>query len=82
MSTFSIIYIDGNVHVCQSEYLHIQMIPPAKRDCRRQALRSQPGRCRRLAKDFENLTVNARAFLSLAMIRLMPRRITRNSSAA
>ncbi len=33
------------------------------------------GRCRRLAKDFENLTRNAIAFLRLASIRLMLRRL-------
>ena len=33
------------------------------------------GRCRRLAKDFENLTQNALAFLRLASIRLMLRRL-------
>ena len=33
------------------------------------------GRCRRLAKDFENLTRNALAFLRLASIRLMLRRL-------
>ena len=37
------------------------------------------GRCRRLAKDFENLAVNALAFLCLGMIRLMLRRIARAS---
>ena len=37
------------------------------------------GRCRRLAKDFENLAVNALAFLCLAMIRLMLRRLARAS---
>ena len=39
------------------------------------------GRCRRLAKDFENLAVNALAFLCLGMIRLMLRRLARPSSA-
>ena len=38
------------------------------------------GRCRRLAKDFENLAVNALAFLYLAMIRLMLRRLARASN--
>ncbi|MDT6942479.1 IS5 family transposase [Brucella pseudogrignonensis] len=33
------------------------------------------GRCRRLAKDFENLTHNALAFIKLASIRLMLRRL-------
>ncbi|WP_439710651.1 IS5 family transposase [Brucella anthropi] len=33
------------------------------------------GRCRRLAKDFENLTRNALAFLKLASIRLMLRKL-------
>jgi len=33
------------------------------------------GRCRRLAKDFENLSRNAVAFLRLASIRLMLRRL-------
>ena len=33
------------------------------------------GRCRRLAKDFENRTRNALAFLKLASIRLMTRRL-------
>jgi transposase len=40
------------------------------------------GRCRRLAKDFENLTVNALAFLCLGMIRIMLRRLGRASSAS
>lgn len=35
------------------------------------------GRCRRLAKHFENLTKSALAFLQLAMIRLMVRRLAR-----
>ena len=35
------------------------------------------GRCRRLAKDFENLARSHAAFLILAMIRLMLRRIIR-----
>ena len=35
------------------------------------------GRCRRLAKDFENLSRTALAFLRLAMIRIMLRRIAR-----
>ena len=38
------------------------------------------GRCRRLAKDFENLAVDAPAFLCLGMIRLMLRRLARLSS--
>jgi transposase len=38
------------------------------------------GRCRRLAKDFGNLAVNALAFLCLGMIRLMPRRPARTSN--
>ena len=38
------------------------------------------GRCRRLAKDFGNLAVNALAFLCLGMIRLMPRRLARPST--
>jgi transposase len=37
------------------------------------------GRCRRLAKDFENHTRTALAFLHLALIRLMLRRIVRAS---
>jgi transposase len=37
------------------------------------------GRCRRLAKDYENLTRSHAAFVVLAMIRLMLRRITRLS---
>ena len=37
------------------------------------------GRCRRLAKDFENLAVNALAFLCLGRIRLMLRRLARAS---
>ena len=36
------------------------------------------GRCRRLAKDFENLTCSKIAFVKLAMIRLLIRRITRS----
>lgn len=35
------------------------------------------GRCRRLAKDFENLARNALAFIWLAAIRLLLRRLTR-----
>ena len=35
------------------------------------------GRCRRLAKDYENLTRSSCGFLILAMIRLMLRRLTR-----
>jgi transposase len=35
------------------------------------------GRCRRLAKDFENLARSHAAFFILAMIRLMLRRIVR-----
>jgi transposase len=35
------------------------------------------GRCCRLAKDFENLTRTQMAFVQLAMIRLMTRRIAR-----
>ncbi len=35
------------------------------------------GRCRRLAKDFEHLTRTQLAFVQLAMIRLMMRRIAR-----
>jgi transposase len=38
------------------------------------------GRCRRLTKDFENLTRTQLAFVQLAMIRLMMRRIARASS--
>jgi transposase len=37
------------------------------------------GRCRRLAKDFENHNRTARAFLLLASIRLMMRRICLNA---
>jgi transposase len=40
------------------------------------------GRCRRLAKDFENLAVNALAFLCLGMIRLMLRRLARASAGS
>ena len=36
------------------------------------------GRCRRLAKDFENRTRTARAFILLASIRLMLRRLCLN----
>ena len=36
------------------------------------------GRCRRLAKDFENLTRSHAAFFILAMIRLMLRRLVRD----
>jgi transposase len=36
-------------------------------------------RCRRLAKDFENLTRNALAFLRLASIRLMLRKLSQAS---
>ena len=38
------------------------------------------GRNRRLAKDFENLAVNALAFLCLGMIRLMVRRLATSSA--
>jgi len=38
------------------------------------------GRCRRLAKDFENLSRSHAAFIILAMIRLMLRRIVRLQS--
>jgi transposase len=37
------------------------------------------GRCRRLAKDFENLNRTAMTFLRLASIRLMLRRLCRNT---
>ena len=37
------------------------------------------GRCRRLAKDFENRTRTARAFILLASIRLMLRRLCLNA---
>jgi transposase len=37
------------------------------------------GRCRRLAKDFENLTRTALTFLKLASIRLMLRRLCNSS---
>ena len=40
------------------------------------------GRCRRLAKDVENLAVNALAFLCLGMIRLMLRRLARASASS
>jgi putative transposase len=36
-------------------------------------------RCRRLAKDFENLTRNALAFLQMASIRLMLRKLSKAS---
>jgi transposase len=38
-------------------------------------------RCRRLVKDYENLTRNHAAFIILAMIRLMLRRIVRRLGA-
>jgi len=38
-------------------------------------------RCRRLVKDYENLTRNHAAFIILAMIRLMLRRIVRHVGA-
>jgi transposase len=40
------------------------------------------GRCRRLAKDFENLARSHLAFVRLAMIRLMMRRIARLRAAS
>ena len=40
------------------------------------------GRCRRLTKDFENLTRTQLAFVQLAMIRLMMRRVARLSNPA
>ena len=40
------------------------------------------GRCRRLAKDFENLARSHAAFVILAMIRLMLRRIVRLSQTS
>lgn len=39
------------------------------------------GRCRRLAKDFENLTRMSLAFLRLASIRMMLRRLARGSGS-
>ena len=39
------------------------------------------GRCRRLGKDFENLTRSLAAFMILAMIRLLLRRITRTAAS-
>jgi transposase len=39
-------------------------------------------RCRRLAKDVENLARTALAFLRLAMIRLMLRRLARSAAAS
>ena len=39
------------------------------------------GRCRRLAKDYENFTRSHVAFIILAMIRLMLRRIVRHAAA-
>jgi transposase len=39
-------------------------------------------RCRRLAKDVENLARTALAFLRLAMIRLMLRRLARSSAVS
>ena len=39
-------------------------------------------RCRRLAKDVEDLARTALAFLRLAMIRLMLRRLARSSAAS
>jgi transposase len=38
------------------------------------------GRCRRLAKDFETMVRIAVAFIHLAMIRLMARRLARNAA--
>jgi transposase len=40
------------------------------------------GRCRRLAKDFEHLTRTQLAFVQLAMIRLMMRRIAKASKTS
>ena len=40
------------------------------------------GRCRRLAKDFENLIRSAVAFVRLAMIRIMLRRLTATAPAS
>jgi transposase len=40
------------------------------------------GRCRRLAKDFENLSRTQLAFIQMAMIRLMTRRIARLSNSS
>jgi transposase len=40
------------------------------------------GRCRRLAKDFENLTAAHAGFIILAMIRLLLRRIVRLRNAS
>ena len=40
------------------------------------------GRCRRLAKDFENLVASHAAFIVLAMIRLLTRRIARAGKTA
>ena len=43
------------------------------------AARPWLGRCRRLAKDYENRTRFAVAYIHLAMIRLMLRRLTRQT---
>jgi len=64
------------------------LIPPAKRGGRKRTVDVREvvnglvertfawlGRCRRLAKDFENLTRNALAFIRLASIRLMARKL-------
>ncbi len=39
-----------------------------------------PGRCRRPAKDFESVAVTALAFLMLASIRLLVRRLVRRDT--
>jgi transposase len=61
-----------------AEWEHIaSLIPPAKRGGRKRSVDvlAWLGRCRRLAKDFENLTRNALAFIRLASIRLMARKL-------
>jgi transposase len=55
-------------------------VPPAARRTVGRAF-ARPGRCRRLAKGFGNLAVNALAFLRLGLIRLVLRRLARASAA-
>ena len=65
-----------------AEWAHIEpLIPPGKPGGgkRRVAIRERTiawlNRCRRLAKDWENLNRNALAFIKLASIRLMLRKL-------
>ena len=55
--------------------------PPINEACQIKSKLLQLNRCRRLVKDYENLARNHAAFIILAMIRLMLRRIVRHAGA-